>query len=270
MGAARRLDPAFGLAQFRGFGLELIAGAHYLLRVALALGGRIAPAQVPEQLLLGLQVRLESLVPPGHLSLLLELLDLARQLEADVGHPREVLAGVRKAVLGFAAPFLVLGDTGGFLEENAKLLRLGLDDARDHALLDDRVGAGPQPGPEEDIGNVATADMLVIDVIRRLAIPLQHTLHRDFRVLRPLAGCAPHGVVENQLDACAREGLAIDRAVEYDIHHRVAAQGGRPRLAEHPANCIDYVGLAAPVWPDDADQLSRHVDRSGIDERLET
>ena len=61
------------------------------------------------------------------------------------------------AVLGLAAALLVLGDARGLLEEHAQLLGLGLDDARDHALLDDRVGARPEARAEEDVGDVAPA-----------------------------------------------------------------------------------------------------------------
>ena len=51
--------------------------------------------------------------------------------------------------LGFAAALLVLGDARGLLEEHAQLLGLRLDDARDHALLDDRVAARAEAGAEE-------------------------------------------------------------------------------------------------------------------------
>src|SRR5258706_15993088 len=117
--------------------------------MALALGAGVAPAQVPEQLLLQAQVGLELLVARRDLRLRLELLELRPELEANVADARQVLARVRQAVLGLAPALLVLGDARGLLEEDAQLLGLGLDDARDHALLDDRVGARTEPGAKE-------------------------------------------------------------------------------------------------------------------------
>ena len=43
----------------------------------------------------------------------------------------------------------------------------------------------------------------------------------------------------------------------------------RGRFAEHPANRVDDVGLAATVWSDDSHQVAREFDRGRIDERLE-
>jgi len=102
-----------------------------------------------------------------------------------------------------------------------------------------------------------------------LAVPLQHALHRDLGVLRPLAARPPERIVEQQLDRRARERLAVARAVEDDVLHRVAAQGGGARFAEHPADRVDDVGLAAAVRTDNADELAWNVDGSGIYEGLE-
>jgi hypothetical protein len=69
----------------------------------------------------------------------------------------EVLAGVADAGFGFLAALLVLGDAGGLFQVDAQVLGLGLDDLRDHALLDDRVAARAQARAEEQIGDVAAA-----------------------------------------------------------------------------------------------------------------
>src|SRR6185312_4833903 len=67
----------------------------------------------------------------------------------------------------------------------------------------------------------------------------------------------------------AADRLALTGAVEDDVLHRLAAQCGGLRFAEHPAHRIDDVRLAATVGSDDADELPRCADRRGIDERLE-
>ena len=119
-----------------------------------------------------------------------EALELVAQFQADVLDARQVLARIRQAPFGLLAPLLVLGHAGGFLEEDAQLLGLGLDDARDHPLLDDRVGARPEARAEEQVVDVAAADRNVVDVVRGVAVARQHALDRDLRVLAPLAADA--------------------------------------------------------------------------------
>src|SRR3954464_6471187 len=158
--------------------------------MALALASRVAAAQVPEEMGLQLQIRLQLLVAGSDRRLRLELLDLRAELQANVGDAREVLAGVRQPRLGFLAALLVLGDAGGLLEEHPQLLGFRLDHARDHALLDDRVGARPEARAKEEIGDIAPAHVRAVDVVRRLAVALKHPPYGELRVLRPLAGSA--------------------------------------------------------------------------------
>ena len=213
---------------------------------------------------------LQRLVLPGDLRLAGQLLDLRLELAADVVDARQVLARVGEAVLGLAAALLVLRDAGRLLEEDAQLLGLRLDHPRDHALLDDRVGPRPEAGAEEDVVDVAAADLGVVDVVGRLAVALQDALHRDLGVLRPLAGGLAEAVVERELDARARHRAALGRAVEDHVLHRLAAQRARAGLAEHPAHRVDDVGLAAAVRADHADELARDIDGRRVDERLES
>src|SRR5476649_906756 len=227
-------------------------------------------AQQPQQVLLALHIALQFLELHCDPGLLVELLDLQRQLLADVGHPRQVLARVVQAVLGLAAPLLVFGDARRFLQEHAQFFRLGLDDARDHALFDDGVGTRTQTGTHKYVLDIAPAHVTVVDVIQRLALARQHALHRDFGILRPLAGRLAQAVVEHQLDTRARHRFSLRRAVEYDVLHGIAAQSRGTRLAQHPAHGIDHVGFAAAVWADDADELARDLDRGRIDEGFES
>jgi hypothetical protein len=102
-----------------------------------------------------------------------------------------------------------------------------------------------------------------------LAVPLQHAPDGNLGVLRPLPGGAAERIVEHQLDAGARQRLAVARAIEDHVLHRIAAQGGSARFAQHPAHRVDDVGLAASVRADDPDQLPGDVDGGGIDEGFE-
>src|SRR5204863_3307151 len=164
-------------------------------------------------------------------------------------------------VLGLATALLVLGDAGGLLEEQAQLLGLALDDAADRALADDGVGARPQAGAEEDVLHVAPAHRLVVDVVARRAVARQHALDRDLGKRVPLPAGARVFVAEHQLDAGAAGRLALARAVEDHVLHRLAAQLARLALAEHSAHGVDDVGFAAAVGPDDADALAGQLER---------
>ncbi len=265
----QRLELRLDLAQLRGLRLQvdlgLLDGALLLLLLAL----RLVLAQQPQQALLFLAVGLQFLVLGRHHRLRLELLEVRAQFAHDVLDARQVLARVVQAVLGLAAALLVLRHAGGFLEEHAQLFGLGLDDPRDHALPDDRVGARPEAGAEEDVLDVAAARRQIVDVVAGGAVAREHALDGDLAVLAPLAGGAAVGVVEDQLDAGPAAGLARGGAVEDHVLHRLAAQLGGARFAEHPAHGIDDVGLAAAVRSDHADELARNLEMRGIDEGFE-
>ena len=164
---------------------------------------------------------------------------------------------------------LYLGNSRRFLQENAQIFRARLDDARDHALFDDGVGARPQAGAEEHVGDVAASHVQVVDVILRFAVAVQHPLDADFGILRPLPGRLAQAVVEFQLHAGARHRLARGGAVENHVLHGFAAQRGGAGFAQHPAHSVDHIGFAAAVGADHAHPLSRHRNGGGVDEGLE-
>ncbi len=97
--------------------------------------------------------------------LALQLFQIGIEFAQDVFDAHQVFARVLQAVFGFAAAFLVLRDAGRFFQEDAQFFGTGFDDARDHALADDRVGARAEAGAEEDVLNVAAAHRLVVDVV---------------------------------------------------------------------------------------------------------
>ena len=85
---------------------------------------------------------LEGGIPLRLRGLPLETVELLVELVAQVGQPGEVLVRLAHPALGLAAAFAVQGDAGRLLEKAAQLLRPGLDEPRDRALLDDGVAAG--------------------------------------------------------------------------------------------------------------------------------
>ena len=205
----------------------------------------------------------------GNLGLAFQALHLRGQLGLDVVHTGEVFASIAEATFGLLAPLLVARDACGLFEEHAQLFRLGLDDARDHALLDHRIGAGPEAGAKEHVENVATPHRLIVDVVAGADIALHHALHRQLGVLAPLPGSTAAGVVEHQLHAGACDGLALAATVEDDVVHRFAAQRGRLAFAQHPAHGVNHVGLAAAVGADNADELTGQCNGGRVNERLE-
>src|SRR6476646_9079175 len=236
---------------------------------ALLLARRVAMAQEPELVQLGLRVLLHRAVAAGDLGLRLELLEVPGQLTQDVLDAGQVLARVLETALGLAPALLVLRDAGRLLEKEAQLFRLALDDPRDRSLADDGVGARPEAGTEEDVLDVAPAHRLTVDVIAARAVARQHALDGDRGETVPRAAGAGLAVVEDELDAGAAGGLPQVRAVEEHVLHRLAAQLARLAFAEDPAHRIDDVRLAAAVRADDADELAGELEVGRFDERLE-
>ena len=213
---------------------------------------------------------LQRLVAARGRGLSLEMPELLLDLVAQVAQAGQVLARVRDAALGLAAPLLVARNAGGFLEEGPHLVGLRLDDARDHVLLDDRVAARAEAGAEEQLRDVLATATHAVQEIRRRAVAGDQPLQRDLRVARVLAAELAVRVVEDEFDEGIADRLARRGAVEDDVRHRVAAQVLGRDLAHHPAHGVDDVRLAAAVRSDDADEAARKTDRRRVDERLES
>ena len=146
-----------------------LAFAH---RAVLHFGARIDLAQTQREQL-GREAALgflEHLVAARGRGLALQVADLLVDFVAHVLQALEVLARVGDARLGFLAAFLVTRDAGGFFDEGAHVIGLRLDDARDHALLDDGVAAAAEAGAEEQLGDVLAAAARAVQEIVRGAV----------------------------------------------------------------------------------------------------
>ena len=249
------LHQQFGLLQFAHFGIEqrrqCAPAEHLELGVDLALlGAQLGPAF-------------------GLLGLSPQVFELLFDFVADVLEALQVLPRGAHARLGFLAPFLVLGDAGGLFQVHAQIVRRGLDDLRDHALLDDRVGTRTQTGAQEQIGDVAAATFGAVQPVLRLAVAADHAAHGDLVVGGEFAEHAGIGVVEDQLDHRLADRLALGGAVEDDVGHRIAAQAAGGGFAEHPLHGVDDVRLATAIRPDNGGHIGGQVQGRRIDERLE-
>ncbi len=270
MPAARGFQLAFNLAQARGFAFEFGARLLGALRESAALRFSLLFLDQPEQTLRGVALRFQRAVLLRHLGLRAQMHQLFFQLLQNVADAQQIVARVADTQFRFAAAVAVFGNARGFLEKDAQLLGFGLDDARDHALLDYGVGASTQPGAEEYVGDVLAPHVLVVDVVTGIAVALQHALDGDFRIAGPLPVRLAQRIVEDQFDARARHRLALAGTVEDHVLHGLAAQRGSLGLAQHPAQRVDHVRLAAAVRPDHAHDLPRQRNVRGIDEGFET
>ena len=108
----------------------------------------------------------------------------------------------------------------------------------------------------------------MIDVVGGLTFGRHDSLDADFAEFRPRPLEASVVVREDELHARAPE--ARGRAREDQLTHRGrAAQFRDARLAEHPANGVDDVRLAAAVGSDDPDNGMLELDERRIGKALE-
>ena len=227
LGQALAFQFRFQPAQFGGLGLDVGArGIHLACQFGLA-GLRLAFAGQRQPLRFQRAVGVEQEKLPRHFRLNAEFFQLAAEFLADIGNAVQVFARIAQSAFGLLAAFLVFRHARRFFQKPAQFLRLGLDDARNHALLNDRVGFAAQAGAEEEIGHIALADLDIVDVIAGIAGPCQNPLDRNLGILRPLSGRLAVAVVEQQFDRSTRSRLAPGRAVEDHVLHTGAAQFAR-------------------------------------------
>jgi hypothetical protein len=93
--------------------------------------------------------------------LTLQAFDLAFELSDHVVEPFEILLGGAQAQLRLVAARVQAGDAGGFLEQRAACLRLGLDQLADAALPDHggRARAGRGVGEQSSCTSLARASL---------------------------------------------------------------------------------------------------------------
>src|SRR3954470_1174266 len=266
MTAAQFLDALFRIAQPRRLSLQFEADRLDFAADLHALGLRITLTQGPQQLLGSFQAGFEAAIFAGLFRLQFQVLELLAQFLADILHAQQVFARIVQPQFGLAPAFPIFRHAGRFFQKTAQVFRLGLDDARDHALFDNGVAAPAQAGAKKNVGDVTAANMHIVQEVRRFPIALQHAFDRNFRVRRPRPGRLAEAVVENEFHAGTADGLALARTVEDDILHVLAAQLFGGRFAQYPANGVDDVRFSAAVRADYADQLSGHRNMRGINE----
>jgi hypothetical protein len=191
----------------------------------------------------------ECLVTAGLGDLAAEGIHPALLLGKHVGNAEEVRLGEFEFAERFLFLALELGDAGGLFEHRAAFFRLGGEDLVDLALRHDRVGGAADAGVHEQVMDVLEAAERAVDAVFRASVAEDPAGEGNLVVIDlQRAFAIGHG----QGDFCHAEGLAFLGAVENDVCHFAAAEGLGGGFAEHPADGIDDVRLAAAVRADDA------------------
>ena len=172
------------------------------------------------------------------------MLDLAHALHENI----QIVIGLAELALDLLLAVFKDDDARGFLENGAPVLGLGVHDLLDLALPDDGIPLFAHAHAVQKVDDVLHAAGLFVDEIFAFAAAIKAARHRHFREIQ-IEHTA--GVVECERDFAERLRFARLRAAENDVLHVGTAQGLCRLFAEHPADGIRHVALAAAVRPDD-------------------
>ena len=161
------------------------------------------------------------------------------------------------------------GNAGGLFQHAAALLRLGLDDLADAALMHHRRRARAGRGVGEQDVHVAGAHLAAVDAIGGALLALDAARDIELLVLVELRRRLPILVV----DVHRHFGVVARRPIVGAGEDHVVHVGGAQRLvrglAHHPAQRLDQVGLAAAVRSHHAGQPRLDVEIGGLDKGFE-
>ncbi|OQB95849.1 MAG: hypothetical protein BWX86_01052 [Verrucomicrobia bacterium ADurb.Bin122] len=226
---------------------------------------RVLPAAVREREMA--EAVREALVAHGLRGLAAETADLAADLADDVGHAREILVGEPELLQGLAALRFILGDAGGFFEDGAALLGFGGKDLVDLALRHDRVAGPADAGVHEQLLDVLQAARLAVEEV--LALPVAVHAAHDLDLVK-LAAELLLAIGQEQRDFAQLRRFAGVGALENDVLHLAAAQGLGALFAQHPADGVGDVGLAAAIGTDDGGDAGFETQRRRVRKGLKT
>ena len=147
MAAASRFQLTFYFAQARGLRLHLDTRLTDILRITVAQQRRFLFFDQPEQMLRGIAPGFQFPILPRHLRLCTQPFQLRIHFQQDIADAQQIIARIIQAQRRLAATLTITRHPRRLLQKHPQLFWFGFDNARNHALLDDRVGARPQPRP---------------------------------------------------------------------------------------------------------------------------
>ena len=218
-----------------------------------------------------LQFGLNLLKPPRLGGLPLQGANLPLHFLNRVGDAQQVLLGVLQLAQRFLLLRFEFRDPRRLLENHPPVFRLARQNLRDVPLRQDAVARPPNPRAQEQLLDVLQPARRAIQKIFAPAITKNPPRQRHFIVThfdpRRLQTFFADAAQRERHFAHAQRFPAV-RAVEYHIRHLAAAQGFGRLLAEHPADGVGDVGLAAAVRPDDGRDPRLKVQRGLVREGL--
>ena len=120
----------------------------------------------------------------------------------------------------------------------------------------------------QPVYDVLHAAGLLVDEVLAFAAAVEAAGHGDLGIVE--VGEHVGGIIEGERHLAERLALARLRAVEDDVLHIGAAHGLGRLLAEHPADGVGNVALAAAVRPHDTGDAVVEFDLGFVGKRLET
>ena len=134
------------------------------------------------------------LVGAGFLRLALKRAELPSHLARNIAHARERSVHGGQFAFAFRLALLVLEHAGGFLDERAAVLGLGLQDGVQAALADDGMRAGSQTGIMQDVEHVHATRHAAVDEVFAFAAAIHAA--RDGHLVE-INGQLAVGIVEH-------------------------------------------------------------------------
>ncbi len=197
----------------------------------------------------------------------LQRADLPFHLADDVGEADQVGLGVFEFAQGLLFLALVLRDPGGFLENRAAVFGTRRENLVDLALFHDRIGRAPDAGVHEEAVNVAQAARRLVDLVLARAVAEDAPRDRHFVVgdAQFLLAIAERERHLGHAERGARFGAGKD-----DVLHFAAPKRLGRLLAEHPADAVQDVALAAAVGPDNGGDSRVKFERGAVRERFKS
>ena len=187
-------------------------------------------------------------------------------LRHDVVHPDEILLHAFQLAVRRFPSVLILGDAGRLLEQATPFIGLVAENGLHHLQLDHRIRVGPHTGVHEQVQNILQPARHLIQEVLAFTGSVHAAAHGDLAVF---GRQNPLGVLDDERRLGHAQGFPCLCAVEDDVFHFVAAQRAIPLLAQHPANGIDDIRLAAAVRAHDRGDPAVESKAHLVRERLE-
>jgi hypothetical protein len=196
----------------------------------------------------GAQAAVQFLIALGFAGLALQGDDLPFDFLDDVVQAEQIGLGLLQLAQGLPLVGFEFGDAAGLFEDGAPVFRMRTENFVNTALFHQRIGVGPDAGVHKQALDVLEAAGCFVDEILTLAGAEHAAGDGDLVVFR-----AQHrfAIGQAQADFGHAQRLVGVGAVEDHVLHLGPAQRLGALLAQHPAQGIRHVALAAAVGPHD-------------------